>query len=262
MEMAKVNFYETLKARGREVMGDNRNAMPASLDLKYREPARQGEVCNCKGKHFVMDIGLNKIIPCVCIRVGGFAEQCLRNCGLGADVDAWTFHNWVPALSPQADIIRKNVQAYASGKPLPPWIVIWSRIKGTGKTHLLKALTRHMAGEGRTIRYIVAYDLEAEIKEAIGSNSVGQAVRYFSTVPILVLDDLGTQLKSDFVESHFHALLDRRYDQGLQTVIAFNEDALATMGARLKSRLTDTLRVTTYEMEGPDVRPLLGRMMD
>lgn len=120
---------------------------------------------------------------------------------------------------------------------------------GVGKTHLAVGYLREEIlargpGAGRFVR---AVDLLAEIRATYGDRAVAseQEVerRYTIEAPFLVLDDMGTEKLSEWVQEKLYAILDWRYGQELPTLITANLTLAAlaghyrTHGERLASRI-------------------------
>ena len=216
-----------------------------------------GDECYCQGKKVVLDSDDIQTY-CVCNR-DGWPERCRRVSRIPEDtLDRFTFETWVRDLNPAAWGHKQIVERYAGKDVVPsPWLVMFGSV-GTGKTHLMIALVGLMASRGVSVVYYTAYDMEAELREAIDTNDVGAYIRRMATVPVLVIDDLGTEMtSSEFVSGAFFRILNERHQSRRRTVIAFNPDGYEKQDARLRSRLTDAVVCQVLEFNGPDVRPTL-----
>jgi DNA replication protein DnaC len=119
---------------------------------------------------------------------------------------------------------RENFQGRAPAKA-PAFI---TGPVGTGKTHLAVAFLREMliergAEAGRFLRVV---NLFAEIRECFRRDSatteMGLLRRYGDQVYFLVLDDLGAEKETEYVEQTLYDLIDRRYGNMLPTLITSN----------------------------------------
>jgi len=150
-----------------------------------------------------------------------------------------------------------------------PWQARWVFLHGqygNGKTHLLQATRGHLPA---LAAYVYAEELGQQIFNAWGSdrqtnsNSLSVLIADLAAVPVLLLDDLGTEYAgSPFVLSTIGNVIHRRYMQAesLPTVISTNlRDAdLFSLYPRVHSRLSDAALVSRFKFDMPDYRPLTG----
>lgn len=120
---------------------------------------------------------------------------------------------------------------------------------GVGKTHLAVGYLREeLIGRGREAGIFVrAVDLFKELRASFGGDAgdAEKAIldRYGRETPFLVLDDLGTEKISEWVEQTLYDLVDARYAGLLATLITsnLNLDQIAVHypnhGDRLASRI-------------------------
>ena len=248
------------------ILSETSPSSPTKLDRRQFDgqlrPWHEGmpEECYCNGKKFVLDDdGLPS--DCVCSR-DGWAERCRRACGISEEtLNMFTFKTWVDVLNPSARGHKNLVQRYATkDSGVAPWLVLFGLV-GTGKTHLLIALVGALADRGVSVSYYNAYEMEAEMRQAIESNGVREYVQRMANAPVLVIDDLGKEMTSkEFVSGTFFRILNQRHEARRRTVIAFNPDGFEAQDASLRSRLTDAAVCQILEFNGPDIRSA-ARMM-
>lgn len=129
---------------------------------------------------------------------------------------------------------------------------------GTGKTYLAAVavhelfITGAIKASGRAPVFRAVDDLLADIREASHKYDMEPELRRIAQSPMMVLDDIGQAATSDFMRSCLGALVDRRYREGLPTLITTN----LTMGevaqefdARFASRISPA-----HLVGGPDRR--------
>lgn len=117
---------------------------------------------------------------------------------------------------------------------------------GTGKTHLLNAISLKLIDRGHDVRYVRLGQFFSELKEAIDSStsSPNLVLSAYQHVAFLALDDVGVEsLPLDsWRGEQLHSLVDERYAQGRPLLIATNlePDAIAGyLGARLYDRVRE-----------------------
>lgn len=125
-------------------------------------------------------------------------------------------------------------------RPSPPMLI---GSYGTGKTHLL-ALTCQalMRRHEVRLRYWTVGDLMAEAKSLLDSNGAYGLFERAATIPLLVLDDIGSDRPTDWVLDEFQRVIDRRYQADLPVMGASNlrtDDWADVFGGRVASRLLD-----------------------
>lgn len=135
---------------------------------------------------------------------------------------------------------------------------------GAGKTHLAVGYLREaILRDGEEVgRFIRAVDLFKEIRDTFSEKSARNErallEEFGKSVPLLVIDDLGTEKVSEWVEQTLYDLIDRRYGEELDTIITSNLEPAALSahytnhGDRLMSRIFALGPV--FRVEGADRR--------
>ena len=128
----------------------------------------------------------------------------------------------------------------------PPILTLVGR-PGTGKTHLSTAAGRYLLGKNKDVLFRREGDLMADFRRAVPQHQVEEILATFSTVPWLILDDLGTASLND--SGMLGELRDRLFDArwqntglwrgAMRTLVTTNllSDQLPP---RVASRLSDT----------------------
>jgi DNA replication protein DnaC len=129
---------------------------------------------------------------------------------------------------------------------------------GTGKTHLLASVCNRLRALGKESRFTTAPNLFGAIQERMNYNDdYNKIIRWASTTPLLVIDDIDKAKWSEFREEKYFAIIDNRVKRGLPTAISTNRlDELANfVGGAVASRLS--IGQVEVEMNGQDYRKLL-----
>ena len=201
-------------------------------------------------------------VPCEC-RVRAQErrrhEELLRIGNLGAFEDK-TFDNFDPGVDPSVADARAKAIAYARdphGSGLP-WIFFGGRC-GTGKTHLAAAIANYYIThqEGRALFTIVPDlldHLRATFNPATNDGiTYDQRFQDVREVPLLVLDDLGTENATPWAKEKLFQIINHRYNERLSTVITTNHNA-EQIDERIVSRLMDTRLCNIVEIDATDYR--------
>ena len=96
---------------------------------------------------------------------------------------------------------------------------------GLGKTFLSAAIAREASEEG----FSVVYDTAAHIfdrfearKFSRDDDAAGEDVRRYLNCELLILDDLGSEFSSPFIQAALYEVVNTRLAQGQRTVISSN----------------------------------------
>lgn len=166
-------------------------------------------------------------------RIAGIPEEFRGLTLRSFDVNIYE-HDEAKAIASRAKQAAANfvrnfdrIKVEFSGKGL----YFWSRTKGSGKTRLGASIANALIqihaerGEQIDVRYAVLVDLIEQIKETFDNDSklktkdVTDAVK---NADVLVLDDLGVESDSTFVNQILYRLLNHRMTKELPTIFTSN----------------------------------------
>ena len=121
-------------------------------------------------------------------------------------------------------------------------LYLWSRTPGSGKTWLAACLAKGvMMRTQRTVKYITPTAYMDKVSQGYNDKSLPDPSKIYRECALLVLDDLGTQLRSDWHMQELFRLIDDRCANQKSTIITSNykpEDL--NVDDRIKSRLLMT----------------------
>jgi len=145
------------------------------------------------------------------------------------------------------------------------WLILIGNY-GCGKTHLAAAVANHAL---RHLRVLFANvpDLLDHLRSTFGPTSeVGYDTRFetIRDIPLLVLDDLGTESTTPWAREKLYQIINHRYNNKLPTVITSNRDPESSIEPRIFSRIADralcgeitTLNASDYRKLSMDQRKL------
>lgn len=134
---------------------------------------------------------------------------------------------------------------------------------GLGKTFLSACIARTVSEGGRSVVYDTAGNIFAqfEAKKFLRDSQDGQEARdetrRYLNCDLLILDDLGSELTTQFTQSALYELINSRLVAGLHTVISSNltmEEAARRYSPQIASRLDGEYHL--LEFFGDDIRLL------
>lgn len=119
---------------------------------------------------------------------------------------------------------------------------------GTGKTHLAAAISNQLLREGVPVICMTMIDLLARIKQTYDrSDEATEAdiMRIYEEVPLLVIDDIGSEQPTEWGATTIYAIINARYEAYMPVVVTTNY-----AGDELIRRMTPI---------GPSGRPLSSK---
>ena len=136
--------------------------------------------------------------------------------------------------------------AYAKGEFNSHLLTLHGR-NGSGKSHLLEAIGRHMVAEGMSVKYALAPSLLDALRDSYdeeAEDSYRTVYDRYANAPVLLLDDLGLGKSSEWAIEKLTMLVDDRYRNSKPMVVATNLSADQMVaegwGYRMADRIWDT----------------------
>lgn len=121
------------------------------------------------------------------------------------------------------------------------WFVLFGGY-GCGKTHLAAAIAHGVLQQHIPVLFSVVPDLLDHLRSTFGPSSetaYDQQFELVRDVPLLVLDDLGTENTTGWAREKLYQIMNHRYNYALPTVITSNRDP-KDIDPRILSRMMDT----------------------
>lgn len=170
-----------------------------------------------------------------------------------------SFHDRDDLPSEELQSLRRAL-ALAQGYAEHPqdWL-LFTGGHGSGKTHLTAAIANSRIFQGYIALFITVPDLLDHLRATYSPSSPISYDRRFEglrTVPLLVLDDLGTHSATVWAKEKLYQLFNYRYVARLPTVItsSLTLDELEQQDPRLFSRLIDPTRCIQFAILAPPYR--------
>lgn len=107
-----------------------------------------------------------------------------------------------------------------------------------------------------------APDMYGRLRPGGSDKGTETELKRLTRIPLLLLDDLGTEKLSEWTEEATYRIVNHRYNESLPLLITTNlpiragepatQDLVTRLGDRLASRLSQT--ATVVHLDGPDLR--------
>jgi DNA replication protein DnaC len=176
-----------------------------------------------------------------------------------------TFDNSKAELNPKAFKAAKRYAEKFSTQS--PSLVFYSLGNGTGKTHLAACIANYVLHEKKLpILFKKARDLMLDIRRTFsdrGDMTEADILDRVLSVRLLVLDDVGVDPTSQWLQATYWTVFDRRLEWQLPVVITTNKPIEAgegqvsladRIGEGAVSRLIELCQGNVIDMTGPDLR--------
>lgn len=125
------------------------------------------------------------------------------------------------------DVVKKYVSGYAMivAQYNGGGLYFYSRERGTGKTFLSTILGNELSKRGRRVRWYGMTNLLQEIKACYdreSSTSSAEIINQCRNAEVLILDDIGVEKQSAWVNETMYTILDYRMSQCKPTIFTSN----------------------------------------
>ncbi len=140
--------------------------------------------------------------------------------------------------------------------------LLFSGDTGLGKTFLSACIARTVAENGHSVVYDTASHLFGRLERAKFNNDevARQEVEKYYACDLLIVDDLGTEMPSQFVTAALYSLVNERILSGKPTIISTNltsDEFISRYSRQIASRLRGNFQRVPFL--GEDIRVLKNR---
>ncbi len=222
------------------------------------------DLCNDSGWKPVDVGGVTRVTRCDCQRTA-FLERAMK----AARIPHRYRHCELDNFETPYDSLRqahRAAQKFVERFPVVDHGLLLYGAYGVGKTHLavavLKAVIRKTAARGYFYETAELLKLIRETYSRDSNDTEMDVLRPVLDAELLVLDDLGSSRKSEWVEETLGVLVNARYSERRPTIFTSNlmdssditepESFAAKVGGRVRSRLLEMC--DWIRMDSPDVR--------
>ena len=176
-----------------------------------------------------------------------------------------TFSTFITYENEKLQRALRRAREFAALFPVVDKGLLFIGPPGIGKTHVAVSVLREVVLKGMRGVYYDTRSLLSAIRSTynpVTRASEAEVLDRVMRAELLVLDDLGAERLTDWVEETMHLIVNTRYNENRPTVFTTNYDDVADLedldsllfrvGHRLHSRLREMCEFLEYE--GPDYR--------
>ncbi|MCI0413785.1 ATP-binding protein [bacterium] len=227
------------------------------------------EFCSGTGWQIVLEGSVSRAKRCACARVIS-GDKMVDSAKVPPRYINCDFENY-DSQSLGQERAKTMAQNFAADYPMieedyPEGGLLFSGNSGTGKTHLAVSVVKTLLKKGIRCLFVDFHDLLAEIRSSydeLSQTSELQILRPVLTSEVLVLDDLGSQRMTEWMQDTVFHIVNLRYQQKKMLLTTTNlaiEPAKSSAQESLRERLGYKVVSRLYEMctfielDGPDYR--------
>ena len=205
--------------------------------LDYTEPKYSCSICK--------DTGYSGVNMCSCMRKE-LIKRGYESSGIGGLIDTQSFETFSLEYyreGEQRDYMASVLRAcreYAEGFDVTTaGHILFIGGTGLGKTHLSTSIARVVIEKGNNVVYESAQNIFSDFETEHFSNkySKGELSGKYMECDLLIMDDLGTEMASQFNQSCLYNLINTRLNRRLPMIVSSN----ITDPAEIRKRYTDRL---------------------
>lgn len=140
-------------------------------------------------------------------------------CFAESNMYKWTFQNSDKSNPKMEEVMQNYVKNFTTFKAEGKGLLLWGTV-GTGKTYMAACVANALLDEG----YKVLMTNFASLTNTIQSMYEGKQkfINSLNHYSLLIIDDLGAERKSEFMQEMVFNIIDARYRSGLPMIITTN----------------------------------------
>ncbi len=238
---------QTLQQKNQELQEERKKLLRLNgLPLDYTEPQYACSICNDTGS-------LQTGETCQCFHIAMMLEEIVQS-GIGRLADSQRFDNFNPDIYENAEEMRQtlsNAQEYAENFSKGRSNLLFMGYTGLGKTHLTTAIAVKIIKKGFGVVYDSAQNIFDVLAKATFQKEQAdnrEKERYLQC-DLLIIDDLGTEMTTQWTLSALYHLLNTRVNQGRSIIINTNlspTELRRRYDDRITSRLLGEFKVCLF----------------
>lgn len=209
--------------------------------------AESTDVCeDCFGTGTKLD-PVKGALPCPCRKRDRF-RKVIAAARIPRRYEKCSFANFISAPGTSQDNALLHAHKFANEYPAVERGLLFMGPAGVGKTHLAVSIIRDLIEKGFAGLFCEFGSLLKEIQDSYNPISKSSELKVLAPVyqaDVLVLDELGATVPTDWVRDTMYQIINKRYNDNKLTIFTTN---YLDKGKELEERITYRLRSRLFEM--------------
>ena len=185
-------------------------------------------VCHKKTQTIISFMGREKTVRCVC--------ECKKNemeadrkrreadnrrdiCFGVAEMRKWTFENDDRANAKLSDAMMRYTEQFDDFLKIGKGLILYGTV-GTGKSYYAACIANRLIDKGYRVKMTNFASLTNQIQDSLKGKQ--QIIDDLSVYQLLIIDDLGAERKSEYMQEMVFNIIDSRYRSGLPFIVTTN----------------------------------------
>ena len=217
------------------------------IDESELRNAENTDVCeDCFGTGTKID-PVKGAIPCPC-RKSGRSRKLLAAARIPRRYEKCSFANFISVPGTSQDNALLHAHKFANEYPAVERGLLFMGPAGVGKTHLAVSIIKDLVEKGFACLFYEFGSLLKEIQDSYNPISKSSELKVLAPVfqaDVLVLDELGATVPTDWVRDTMYQIINKRYNDNKLTIFTTN---YLDRNKELEERVTYRLRSRLFEM--------------
>lgn len=176
--------------------------------------------------------------------------------------ESWRFHTWLDRGYPSLMHAYYVSLEMGRGNLTGGNFLVLSGDTGTGKTHLAAAIAWEWFEDGFWVVFARVDDLLDQLRGGYDDKSYHQKLERLRNCHMLILDDMSTEAVKAWGAEKLDRIVDWRYSARLPLVVTTNAAKCDELLPRVGSRFSDTSCSRVVQIDAPDARPELAKLLE
>ena len=242
----------------------NKNAQPLPNSKTASEIEYNCAICKDAGVVLPLKedgrVDYSRTIPCEC-QADALRDRRMmalfQYCDLPANSERFSFENFKTGGYGDLVIAINYAKNLADENDDTKWLVFVSPVD-RGKSHLALAICRRWLERGKAAKYVLVPTMLEWLRQGYeNEGEFNKRLNILMDIPLLVLDDLGTQSVSKWAMEKIMMIVDHRYLNELPLVVTTNKPLDKLPGddeGRIESRLRRFEKGKIIVLDSPEYR--------
>lgn len=188
-------------------------------------------ICNIRVQTEVEILGKKRKVRCICDckrkELAAYAERekkeeierSRRTCFAETNMASWTFENDDGQNAKLSEAMKRYVNNFTEFRRQGKGLLLYGSV-GTGKTYFAACIANSLLDSGYDVLMTNFASLTNKIQGMFDGKQ--EFIESLNKYSLIIIDDLGTERKSEFMQEMVFNIIDSRYRAGLPLIITTN----------------------------------------